>query len=180
MKPTIRFTSFIACSVLIVSIRPIHVQADLLPGGSLNDDRISIVYDSSSGEISFDSADVLVSTFLIESNAALLTGAGPSTNLSGQFDVDPLGDPPNPSTLFKLVPTGFTDLSFGSVAQPGLTEDAVLMDLSASGSLLPSGLIGPVDLVYIPIPEPSTFRGALIALFLIAARVSWREPRFGS
>ena len=56
--------------------------------------------------------------------------------------------------------SSFGSLSFGNVAQPGLSEDFVLNDLTVLGSLAGGGDLGDVDLIYIP--EPS----ALVLLTL--------------
>ena len=58
---------------------------------------------------------------------------------------------------------GFSSLSFGNVAQSGLSEGFVLADLTVVGSLAGGGPLGDVDLIYVP--EPSTL--LLVALGVI-------------
>ena len=52
--------------------------------------------------------------------------------------------------------SSFGSLSFGLVAQTGLSEDFVANDLTVIGSLAGGGDLGNVDLIYVPVPEPST------------------------
>ena len=75
--------------------------------------------------------------------------------LDGSFDND------SDTNIFKATfGTSFGSLTFGPVAQVGLSQELVAGDLTVVGSLEGGGELGPVDLVYIP--EPS----ALILLSL--------------
>ena len=81
-------------------------------------------------------------------------------NLGGSFDNDA------DNNIFKATfGSSFGSLSFGNVAQAGLSEDFVLGDLTVVGSLAGGGDLGAVDLIYVP--EPS----ALVLLALGAAGV---------
>ena len=92
----------------------------------------------------------------IESASSIFTGA-PAQNLGGSFDND------TDNNIFKATfGSSFGSLSFGNVAQPGLSEDLVAGDLTVVGSLAGGGALGTVDLVYVPVPEPS----ALVLLVL--------------
>ena len=50
------------------------------------------------------------------------------------------------------------------MAQPGLTEEFVLNDLTVVGSLAGGGVLGDVDLVYIPEPSSLALLGFGAAL----------------
>ena len=67
----------------------------------------------------------------------------------------------------------FGSLSFGSVAQRGLSELFVLEDLTVVGSLAGGGALGEVDLICIP--EPSTL--LLLGLGLTAVLAPRRRQR---
>jgi hypothetical protein len=59
------------------------------------------------------------------------------------------------------------------VAQPGLDEEFLLGDLTVIGSLQGVGGLGEVDLVYVPVPEPTTI--VLVTLGLVAALAAPRR-----
>jgi hypothetical protein len=74
----------------------------------------------------------------------------PFASLGGSFDND------SDNNVFKATfGTSFGSLSFGNVAKPGLEEAFLLGDLTVVGSLQGGGDLGDVDLVYVPVPEPS-------------------------
>ena len=52
--------------------------------------------------------------------------------------------------------SSFGSIHFGRVAQAGLSEQLVASDLTVVGSLAGGGALGEVDLIYVPVPEPST------------------------
>ena len=64
--------------------------------------------------------------------------------------------------------TSFGSLSFGNVAQPGLSEEFLRGDLVVVGSLAGGGDLGEVDLIYVP--EPHACVLLLTGLVLLAAR----------
>ena len=67
-------------------------------------------------------------------------------------------------------------ISFGRVAQPGLTEQFLLDDLKVFGTMRAGGSLESADLIYVPLPEQSTL--SLMALGgtgLLAAR--WRQHK---
>jgi hypothetical protein len=120
-------------------------------GGRAGDGQTSIGYNANTGEVYVDApAGVQLTSVNIDSAARIFTGA-PAQNLGGSFDNDADGN------IFKATfGSSFGSMSFGNVAQPGLSEDAVANDLTVVGSLAGGGALGNVDLIYIPIPEPST------------------------
>ena len=98
----------------------------------------------------------------IDSAAAIFTG-DPAQNLGGSFDNDA------DDNIFKATFGGsFGSLSFGNVAQIGLSEDFVLNDLTVSGALDVGGGLGDVDLIYIP--EPSSIVSVLLGMGLVTAK----------
>jgi hypothetical protein len=128
--------------------------ASVATGGSPGDAQTSIVYNQTTGEIGVDPPlGVELTSINIESAAGIFTGA-PAENLGGSFDNDA------DDNIFKATFGGtFGAISFGSVAQTGLSEQFVASDLTVVGSLAGGGDLGDVDLVFVP--EPTT-------LFLLA------------
>ncbi len=63
--------------------------------------------------------------------------------------------------------------AFGKVAQAELSADFVVNDLTVDGSLAGGGVLGAVDLRYVP--EPSTF--VLLALGLVGLVAAARRRR---
>ena len=117
------------------------------PDGQSGDDQTSVVYSAVTGELSVDApAGVELTSINIDSAAGILTGAD-AQNLGGSFDNDA------DDNIFKATFGGsFGSVSFGNVAQSGLSEQFVLEDLSVVGSLAGGGDLGNVDLVYVPEP----------------------------
>ena len=70
-------------------------------------------------------------------------------NLGGSFDND------TDNNVFKATfGSSFGSLSFGNVAQAGLTQEFVMNDLTVVRSLAGGGDLGNVDLIHVP--EPAT------------------------
>ena len=86
-----------------------------------------------------------VTTIDIVSASGIFTGES-GDNLLGPLDID------EDHKIFKLVHQGFTDVSFGAVAVPGLSEEFVLSDLTINGSI-----------AYPDPDNPGEFRGAGIS-----------------
>ena len=126
------------------------------------------MYDASNGELSLDApAGVELTSINVDSMAGIFTGVA-AQNLGGSFDNDA------DANIFKATFGGsFGSVSFGNVAQAGLSEEFVLNDLSVVGSLAGGGDLGNVDLVYVP--EPSTL--GLIALGLLTCLGQVRRRR---
>ncbi len=118
--------------------------------GTRGDGQTSIVYDQRSGELAVDApAGSELTSINIDSAAAIFTGSQ-AQNLGGSFDNDA------DNNIFKATfGSSFGSLSFGNVAQAGLSEQFLLGDLTVVGSLAGGGALGNVDLIYVPIPEPS-------------------------
>ena len=101
----------------------------------------------------------------IDSAGGIFTGVA-AQNLGGSFDNDADGN------IFKATfGSSFGSLSFGNVAQSGLSEDFVLNDFSIVGSLAGGGDLGDVDLIYVP--EPAT--AVLCGLGMVAVLLLWRR-----
>ena len=107
------------------------------------------MYDPSSGEVAVNApAGTQLTSLNIDSAAGIFTGAA-ALNLGGTFDND------SDNNVFKATfGSSFGSLSFGNVAQAGLSEEFVLNDLTVVGSLAGGGALGNVDLIYVP--EPAT------------------------
>ena len=133
--------------------------AALAGPGIEGDGQTSVVYDPNTGEVAVDApAGMELTSINIDSAGGIFTGDA-AANLGGSFDNDA------DNNIFKATFGGsFGSLSFGNVAQAGLSEDFLLNDLSVVGSLAGGGDLGNVDLVYVP--EPSTIGMLLIAMVL--------------
>lgn len=134
--------------------------AAIQPGGEPNDGQTSVGYNVATGEVFVDApAGRELTSINIDSAGGIFTG-DPAQNLNGSFDNDA------DNNVFKATfGSSFGSLSFGNVAQAGLSEDFVANDLTVVGSLAGGGDLGNVDLIYIP--EPSTM--GLLGLGLLGA-----------
>ncbi len=138
--------------------------------GMRGDGQTSIIYNAGTGEVAVDApAGTNLTSVNIESAGRIFTGA-PATNLGGSFDND------SDNNIFKATfGSSFGSLSFGNVAQAGLSQQFVLNDLTVVGSLAGGGALGNVDLIYVP--EPASALLLLIGfVFAIAQRRRTRPP----
>ncbi|MDO3398211.1 hypothetical protein QWJ41_21050, partial [Nocardioides sp. SOB44] len=89
------------------------------------DGQTSIVYDANSGEVAVDGpAGVELTSINIDSAGGIFTGDA-AANLGGSFDNDA------DNNIFKATfGSSFGSLSFGNVAQTGLSQEFVLNDLT--------------------------------------------------
>jgi hypothetical protein len=148
---------------IIAALGPAHYltgpYAAIAKGGVAGDGQTSIIYDAGTGEVSVDApAGTDLTSINIDSAGSIFTGAA-ALNLGGSFDNDA------DNNIFKATfGSSFGSLSFGNVAQPGLSEDFVANDLTVIGSLAGGGDLGAVDLIYVP--EPGSF--VLLSLGLAA------------
>ena len=130
------------------------------------DGGATLVYDPNSGRVEVQAGATQLTSINIDSAAGIFTGEA-AQNLGGSFDNDADGN------IFKATfGSSFGSLSFGNVAQMGLSEQFVLGDLTVVGSLAGGGDLGGVDLIYVP--EPSVI---LLALLSLAAFVAPRMRR---
>jgi hypothetical protein len=136
-------------------------------GGQRGDAQTSVVYDPSTGEVAVDApSGVELTSINIDSAAGIFTGDA-AQNLDGSFDNDA------DYNIFKATfGSSFGSLSFGGVAQSGLSEQFLLDDLSVVGSLAGGGDLGEVDLIYVP--EPTS------VLLLAAGLIVWAVRLRGS
>jgi hypothetical protein len=144
--------------------------AALAPGdGVRGDGQTSIVYNPATGEVAVDApATTQLTSINIDSASGIFTGA-PAQNLGGSFDND------SDSNIFKATfGSSFGSLSFGNVAQPGLSKALVTNDLTVVGSLAGGGALGNVDLIYVP--EPATILLASCGLAAVVPYV-WRRGK---
>jgi hypothetical protein len=124
--------------------------AAVQPSGQANDSQTSIVYDAATGRVAIDApAGIELTSINIDSAGGIFTGEA-AQNLGGSFDNDA------DNNIFKATfGSSFGALSFGNVAQRGLSEQFLLNDLTVVGSLAGGGGLGDVDLIYVP--EPRSF-----------------------
>ena len=137
---------------------PYAALAGPAPPGGESDEQTSIIYNATTGELAVHAPPSTELTSVnIDSAAGIFTGDA-AENLGGSFDNDA------DNNIFKATFGGsFGSLSFGIVAQAGLSEEFMLADLTAVGSLAGGGDLGAVDLIYVP--EPSAF--VLLALGIL-------------
>lgn len=104
----------------------LEVQSD---GGALEhvaaEGQVVVIYDPATGELSIAPSSPLI-TLEINSADAIFTGET-AQNLGGPFGVD------RDDRILKIDPRGFEGLSFGNVAQTGLTLDFLNQDLTILG-----------------------------------------------
>ena len=136
--------------------------AAIAKNGQSNDGQTSVIYNPTTGELGVDApAGQELTSINIDSASGIFTGA-PAQNLGGSFDNDAANN------IFKATfGSSFGSLTFGNVAQSGLSEEFVLNDLSVVGSRAGGGDLGNVDLVYVP--EPTTL-GMLVFGLLLGLR----------
>ena len=141
--------------------------AALSAGGAMGDAQTSVGYDANTGRVWVDPpAGKDLTSINIESAASIFTGDA-AENLGGSFDNDA------DNNIFKATFGGsFGAISFGNVAQAGLSEQFVRDDLTVVGSLAGGGDLGSVDLLYVPVPEPSALVLLLLAVVSVGARWS--------
>ena len=134
--------------------------------GMQGDEQTSICIDYN-GELMVDApAGVELTSINIDSAASIFTGE-PAENLGGSFDNDA------DNNIFKATfGSSFGSISFGNVAQAGLSKEFVLGDLTVVGSLAGGGDLGAVD--WFCLPEPSSL---LLALLGIVGLLHWRRLR---
>ena len=122
--------------------------------GKTGDGQTSLIYNARTGELAVDApVGVELTSINIDSAVGTLTGQA-AANLGGSFDNDA------DRNIYKATfGSSFGSLSFGNVAQMGLTEEFVLEDLTVIGSLAGGGDLGSVDLVYVRATARGDFNG---------------------
>ena len=152
--------------------------AELLPNGNLDDENISIVYNAQTGEIGVDTGGRFIGQINVRSESEIFfTGPRPEAMFNCLCFL-------TERSIYKER-SEFMSESYGPLLPKGLTEPFLLQDLTVfgRGPILRPTEFGPeVDLVYIPVPEPSaTFILFLATLTLGATRApnsfpsGWRD-----
>ena len=159
---------------IISALAPGHYltgpYAAVRPNGQAEDGQTSVGYDPNTGQLWVDApAGNELTSINIDSAAGIFTGA-PALNLGGSFDNDA------DANIFKATfGSSFAAISFGNVAQSGLSEQLVLNDLTVVGSLAGGGDLGEVDLIYVP--EPSTLLLLVLGFAGLIGLVARRTDR---
>jgi hypothetical protein len=154
---------------IIAALAPGHYlkgpYAAISSGGRAGDGQTSVGYNPSTGEVFVDApAGTNLTSINIDSAAGIFTGA-PAQNLGGSFDND------SDTNIFKATfGSSFGSLTFGNVAQPGLSQQVVLGDLTVVGSLAGGGALGNVDLIYVPEPASAVLATLGVVLAMLLAR----------
>jgi hypothetical protein len=127
----------------------------------LGDGQASVIYNAGTGELAVDApAGIELTSINIDSAGGIFTGEA-AQSLGGSFDNDA------DNNIFKATFGGsFGSVSFGNVAQTGLSEEFVVGDLSVVGSLAGGGDLGNVDLVYVPEPGSALLLSVGLAIGL--------------
>lgn len=142
-------------------------QAAFRPSGARGDGQTSMVHNPGTGELAVNAPSAVdLTSITIESAAGIFAGV-PAANLGGSLDHDA-----NNSVFKSTVGSSLGSLSFGSVAQAGLSEEFVLNDLTVVGSLAGGGDLGDVDLVYVPEPSSIVLMIAGVCGFSLCCRIS--------
>ncbi len=139
--------------------------------GMRGDAQTSIIYNAGTGEVAVDApAGTNLTSVNIDSAGGVFTGA-PAQNLGGSFDND------SDTNIFKATfGSSFGSLSFGNVAQAGLSQQFVVNDLTVVGSLAGGGALGNVDLIYIPEPRAAVLLVLGVMGFLAIRRYRSASP----
>ena len=106
----------------------------------------------------------------IDSAAGVFVGTN-SQNLGGSFDHHA------DYNIFKATfGAGFGSITFGAIAEPGLSREFLLNDLTIVGSLDMGGALGEVDMIFMPapVPEPAS---ALLAILAAATAIGFSRQR---
>ena len=97
--------------------------AAIRSGGTQSDGQTSIVYNPATGEVAIDAPSGAELTSLDIASAAGVFTADAAESLGGSFDID------SDQNIFKATfGAAFGSLSFGNVAQAGLSQEFVLGD----------------------------------------------------
>lgn len=122
---------------------PDYFESFLVSGGAPNDDRASLAYDAETGEILLDlPADTELTAVNISSASGIFI-EGHAENVDGSLDVD------SDTNIFKATfGQTFGSLSFGSVAERGLSEEFILEDVTVRFLFSDGRSSGGADLIY--------------------------------
>jgi hypothetical protein len=134
------------------------------------DGHATLVYNATTGELAVRVGGTELTSINVDSAASIFTGEA-AINLGGSFDND-AGD-----NIFKATfGSSFGSLSFGNVAQAGLSKEFVLNDVTVIGSLAGGGDLGEVDLIYVPEPSSMVLLNLAFAAGLMLIGLAHRRP----
>ena len=160
----------------------IHAKGELLSGGSFDDDRFSLVYHAETGELRLDYVTPVLSPGFGVINITSAAGIFAGTVDTGfPLGLGAFGDHTDHQIFFFRDGSGKDKpFSFGNVAVPGLDEEFLLRDLKAVGVFQSATDIGPVDLIYIPVPEPGSITLLLLGSLPFSFHGQFRALRISS
>ena len=143
------------------------------PGGLVNDQRLSIIYDANNGNVSLDvpPGQELTSISIVSDSSSPIF-----TRCAIRGSIDPCGD----TSFFHATFRGtFRSMSFGSIMEPELLEEFLLRDLSVVGSIAAAsggGAFRDADLIYVPVPEPCSIALLTLGSLFLAPFCRFRTP----
>ena len=129
----------------------------------------TVVYDPATGELGVETPVGLELTSIsIDSASAIFVGQ--AQNLGGTFDLS------SRESLFKATfGSSFGTTNFGPVAKAGLSFEFLSDDLTFAGSRLGGGVLGDVELRFIP--EPTTWVSLALGALLLISRPNLKPQR---
>ncbi len=107
---------------------PLNATAEAEPGDieiQIGKDTF-VIYNSINGNVRVESESFVTTVEMISASGIFTREDG--NNLDGPFDID------EDDKVFKLLPEGFRNISFGNIAEPELTEEFIREDLTINGS----------------------------------------------
>ena len=138
--------------------------------------RTTLVYDATNGEVSLEvEENASIDAILIESDSGIFI-SNTAENLGGEDDVY------NANSVFKFSADAFESFSFGNIAEPGLSKEFLLNDLTSLAFKHPGqSVAGPISLAYVPEPSSQVLAGGmmLMSAWFMRRRVGpFRRKRF--
>lgn len=163
-KPAILLLAAIASLAVVPAV---HASAiSLVPASAVSPDRLSIVYDPASGNVTAHAPQgTKLTAFELRSSSMQFTGAC-GGEFFGPFDVC------SAEKVFKLSTGGFDTLDLGAILPAGLSASALADDLITDGASLGGGFRvgdGPI-LVAVPEPMSAGLLAAGVAGLLVFRR----------